>query len=701
MKKRMRAGCGILLSFLLLTGCADSHTAAAGDTKSAETVEAETAETEGAETEGAETEGAETEGAETKGAGSEDTADAAETVLQQTDSEMFTERDARTDYDENSSVQIRLNGDSAEATSDSVQISGTVITITEEASYVISGTLEDGRIVVDAPDTAKIQLVLQGADITSADCAALYILEADKVFVTLADNTENTLANGGTFTAVDDNNIDGAVFSKQDLTLNGSGSLAVTSPAGHGIVAKDDLVITGGTYTIAAASHGLDANDSIRITGETVLSVEAGKDGLHAENSDDAELGFVYISGGTAEIEAEGDGISAGAYLQIKDGTFQITAGGGSENGTKASSDSWGDFGGRGGPGQMGNPSEKPGEDPGTNGAGTSAEDPGANMTETSADDSGANTAGTRAEKHGENAAENTMKNIADSTEGDAEGTAENQEDSSTSMKGMKAEGNLVISGGDFTIDAADDSIHSNTSVTINGGNFTLATGDDGIHGDESLLVAAGTILITESYEGLEALELDIQGGDITLTAFDDGLNAAGGTDSSGTQGGRDGMFGGGGMGGGPGGDPSSSSNGSISISGGTLNITASGDGIDANGSVVISGGTVVVSGPTQGDTSILDYDTTAAITGGTFLGTGAAGMTQTFSDAQQGMIAVSVGEQEAGTSITVTDQDGNTVTEHTPQLSFQAVIYSSPELLSGETYTVTAGNVSGSIEAD
>lgn len=678
MKKRMRAGCGILLSFLLLTGCADSHTAAAGetgDTKSAETetVEAEGTEAETAEAEGAEAETAETEGAETKGAESEDAADASETVSQQTDSEMFTERDARTDYDENSSVQIRLNGDSAEATSDSVQISGTVITITEEASYVISGTLEDGRIVVDAPDTAKIQLVLQGADITSADCAALYILEADKVFVTLADNTENTLANGGTFTAVDDNNIDGAVFSKQDLTLNGSGSLAVTSPAGHGIVAKDDLVITGGTYTIAAASHGLDANDSIRITGETLLSVEAGKDGLHAENSDDAELGFVYISGGTAEIEAEGDGISAGAYLQIKDGTFQITAGG-SENGTKASSDSWGDFGGRGGPGQMGNPGEKPGEDPGTNGAGT------------------------RGEKPGENAAENTLKDIADSTE---ESAAENQEDSSTSMKGMKAAASLVISGGDFTIDSADDSIHSNTSVTVNGGNFTLASGDDAIHGDEALCVTAGTILITESYEGLEALELDIQGGEITLTASDDGLNAAGGTDSSGTEGGRDAMFGGGGMGGGPGGTPSSSSDGKISISGGTLNITASGDGIDANGSVVISGGTVVVSGPTQGDTSILDYDTTAAITGGTFLGTGAAGMTQTFSDAQQGVIAVSVGEQEAGTSITVTDQDGNTVTEHTPQLSFQAVIYSSPELLSGETYTITAGNVSGSIEAD
>lgn len=106
-------------------------------------------------------------------------------------------------------------------------------------------------------------------------------------------------------------------------------------------------MITGGTYTVSCASHGLKANDSVRITGETALALYAGKDGIHAENDEDATLGFVYISDGTLEIEAEGDGISAGAYMQIADGTFQITAGGGSENASSESSDSWGEWGGR------------------------------------------------------------------------------------------------------------------------------------------------------------------------------------------------------------------------------------------------------------------------------------------------------------------------------------------------------------------
>ena len=567
----------------------------------------------------------------TAGNGSGSAAEAAEVDFSQTDADMFTNRDYNADYDESSSVSIQLNGDSAQASSNSVQISGSTITITEEATYVISGTLSDGMIIVNATDTAKLQLVLDGVSINSAASAPLYILEADKVVVTLADGTENTLSNGGTFTAIDENNIDAVIFSKQDLTLNGSGSLTVTSPAGHGIVCKDDLVITGGVYAITSASHGLDANDSVRITGETSLTVDAGKDGIHAENNDDASLGFVYISAGTLKMEAEGDGISAGSYMQITDGAFDILAGGGSENGTKESSDSWGGFRGGKGPGQSFSSSE------------TATSD-------------------------------------------------------STSMKGLKAAGSILVSGGTITIDSADDAVHSDVSVTINGGSFELASGDDAVHAEETLIITAGKINITKSYEGLEALDIDVRGGDITLIASDDGLNAAGGTDSSGTTGGRDGMFGGpGGMGGGM----SSASNGSIKISGGTLHINASGDGIDANGSLTVSGGYTVVTGPTQGDTATLDYDTSAVITGGTFIGTGGAGMAQTFSDSEQGVLSVSVGNQAAGTKITLTDSDGNELITCTPEMSFGVVILSSPDIVSGETYTITIGSVSGSFEAD
>lgn len=568
-----------------------------------------------------------------------DQTDSAEADFSQTDEDMFTDRDKKTEYDEKNAVKIQLSGSSATASSDSVKINGTTVTIREEAVYVISGTLENGMVIVDAPDTAKVQLVLAGADITSQTSAALYILEADKVFVTLADDTGNALSNGGSFEAIDENNIDGAIFSKQDLTLNGTGALTVTSAAGHGIVCKDDLVITGGSYVVNAASHGLDANDSVRLTNAD-LTIDAGKDAIHCENSDDAEKGFVYISGGTIKAEAEGDGIAASAHMQIAGGTVELLVGGGSENGSKEHSDSFGGFmGGR--PGRM--------------------EPNGFQSTAT--------------------------------------------EEDSTSMKGLKAESGLLISDGNIVVDSADDCIHSDASMTINGGAFALASGDDALHAEDTLTITAGVIDISNSYEGLEALHIAVQGGDIKLMASDDGLNAAGGTDQSGFTGGRDGMFGGGMGGGRPGGGGhggmSANSNGSIQISGGTLYVRASGDGIDANGTLEITGGHTTVVGPTQGDTATLDYDKSAIISGGTFIGTGASGMAQTFSDCQQGVIAVSVGNQPAGTQILLQDGEGNVLITYEPELNFAVVILSCPELVKGETYTITVGSQSGEFAAN
>ena len=143
-----------------------------------------------------------------------------------------------------------------------------------------------------------------------------------------------------------------------------------------------------------------------------------------------------------------------------------------------------------------------------------------------------------------------------------------------------------------------------------------------------------------------------------------------------------------------------SAGNGSVVISGGNLYIHSSGDGIDSNGSVTISGGYTVVVGPTNGDTATLDFDTEGVITGGTFIGTGASMMAQTFSRTEQGVIAVNVGNQSAQTPITLTDAQGNTVISYTPELSFQVVILSSPNIVKGETYTITVGEASGSFEA-
>lgn len=563
---------------------------------------------------------------------SADTIGLAKVEFAQSDADMFTDRDYETDYDENNSILIQLNGTSATATSDSVKISGTTITITENTTHIISGTLDDGMIIVDAEDTAKLQLVLNGVNINSETSAPLYILEADKVFITLADGMDNTLSNGGTFADIDKNSVDSVIFSKQDITLNGSGTLNILSPAGHGIVSKDDLVITGGTYHVSSASHGLDANDSIRITGNTSLTTDAGKDGIHTENNDDTSLGFVYISNGNVKIEAEGDGISAGAYIQMEDGTIDILAGGGSENGTKQSSDSWGGFRG-----------DRPDRGPLVTGK-------------------------------------------------DAESATTTDSDSS-SMKGLKAKTGMLISNGTIHINSADDSIHADTFITINGGTFEIASGDDGIHAGESLSITDGNINITESYEGLEALSVAIQGGDIRLVASDDGINAAGGTDSSGA-GGRDAMFGGkGGM---------SSSNGSITISGGNIYIKMGGDGMDANGSILITDGSILVSGANIGDTAILDFDTTGDINGGTFIGTGASGMTQNFSSSsKQGVIMVTPGNQSAGTEIKLTDSNGNVLVSHTAEQDFSCVIISHASIVKDSSYTLTVGSSNFDITMD
>lgn len=538
--------------------------------------------------------------------------------------DMFTDRDYNMDYDESKSAHIELTGTSAVCDSDAVQISGGTITIKDEGTYIFTGTLDNGMIIVDAGEDDKPQLVFSGVTINSKTSAPVYILEADKVVITLTEGTDNSLINGGEFVGIDENNIDGTIFSKQDLTFNGTGSITISSPAGHGIVCKDDLVFTGGTYTINSSSHGVDANDSVRLVN-AAITINSGKDGIHVENTDDTSKGFFYVAGGTFDISAEGDGISAGAYIQIEDGSFDIVSGGGSENAEQQSSDSWGGF--------MGG-------------------------------------------KRGHSSSHETQIQVE-------------EDDSSTSIKGIKSTGNLVINSGSFTINSADDAIHSNASVLINGGKFTIASGDDGFHADATLVVNDGTIEIGESYEGLEGLYVEIAGGNIALVASDDGVNAAGGTDSSGLGGPRgNDKFGG------------SSSNGSIIISGGNLQIEASGDGIDANGTLTISGGYTVVSGPMRGDTATLDYDSSGEITGGTFIGTGASGMAQSFSDSKQGVIAVNAGSQSAGTSITVTDSKGNTIISYVPQLSYEVVILSSPDIVKGEMYTITVGTASGEFQA-
>ncbi len=225
-------------------------------------------------------------------------------------SSMFTERDLEQEADLSNATSITLK-------------SGEDVNITSEGVYVISGTASDTSIIVEVADTENVQIVLDGVSITNSSSPVIYVKSADKVFVSTTDS-DNTLKVTGTFAADGTTNTDAVIYSKDDLVLNGKGTLTISSTE-NGITSKDDLKITGGTYNITSSADAIEANDSIRISDGT-FNIDSSKDALHSENSDDNSLGYVYIEGGTFNIEAEGDGIQATTVLMINGGKLDITA---------------------------------------------------------------------------------------------------------------------------------------------------------------------------------------------------------------------------------------------------------------------------------------------------------------------------------------------------------------------------------------
>lgn len=237
--------------------------------------------------------------------------------------DMFTKRDLEGTYDESEAVKITLSGKTATCDSSNVHIEDGVVTIKAAGVYVLSGTLTDGTVVVDAGDDDKVQLVFDGVSITAADYAAIYAKNADKVFVTLTEGTENTLTVSGDYVQTDDNNVDAVIFTKCDLTLGGSGSLTVKDTTGHGIVSKDDLVVTSGTYTIDSQDHCLNGKDSVRIADGT-FTLTCDEDGIHAGN-DDQQDGYIYIEGGDIDISVGDDAMHAEGLLIITGGDIDIS----------------------------------------------------------------------------------------------------------------------------------------------------------------------------------------------------------------------------------------------------------------------------------------------------------------------------------------------------------------------------------------
>lgn len=568
--------------------------------------------------------------------------------------DMFTSRDLEVGYDETQSTQITLSGTSANFESENVKLENGVLSITQEGTYILSGQF-DGMIKIEAPEDAKVQLVLNSVSITNPTSAPIYVKSANKVFITTASETQNSLASGNEYVAVDENNIDSVIFSKSDLTLNGSGTLTINSPSGHGIVSKDDLVITTGTYNITAKDNGLSANNSVRIAnGE--ISITSENDGIKAENEDTTK-GFVYIANGKITINAQGDAISGSGYVLAESGEFNLTSGGGAENGTQKT--------------------EK--------------------MNFRDVNISGAT-------PNGENSAE--APQAPQAPQSDVQAQTETQTDTQTetqtteqtsSTKGIKSGTQLIIQGGQYNINSADDGLNSDDSIEINGETLSIASGSDGADADISFLITNGTLNITKSYEGIEAKTIDIAGGETNIVASDDGVNAtspktstANSTNSTSTT--------------------STSTTETkqntqntndvyIKISAGKLTVDASGDGIDSNGNIEVTGGETYVFGPTNDGNGYLDYDGKATITGGIFIATGSGGMAQNFgTDSTQGSFITNL-SGEAQTTLTVTDSTGKEIATVTPTKAYSSVLVSTPEIQKSKTYTVSNGTTSSEVE--
>ena len=224
-------------------------------------------------------------------------------------SELFTERDLEQTPDLSEAQTITLTD-------------GNDVAITQEGVYVITGSASDAVITVEADSEAKVQLVLDDAHVENKDFPCIYVKEADKVFVTTVSDSSLTVKEA--FTSDGDTNTDGVIFSRSDLVLNGTAVLTISSSE-NGVVCKDDLKVTGGTYKITASSKTIEANDSIRIADGT-FELSAGTDGMHAENDEDDTLGSIYICNGTFTIQAGDDGVHAEAILAIDDGELNISA---------------------------------------------------------------------------------------------------------------------------------------------------------------------------------------------------------------------------------------------------------------------------------------------------------------------------------------------------------------------------------------
>ncbi len=602
----------------------------------------------------------------------------------------YSDRDSDSSYDEAKATKITLSGKSANIDGSGAIADGTSVKITAEGTYILSGTLSGGSVIIDAPEAAKIQLVLSGSDITSADGPAINEIQCDKLFVTLVG--DNKLSDTTTYTLDEgEDEPNATLFAKHDMSINGSGTLTVNGNYMHGINTKDDLKITGGTINVTSVEDGIRGRDSIFVKNGTI-NVTAGGDGIQSSNDSGEDKGRISVDGGTINITAEFDGIQAESVLQINGGVIDIKSGD-----INATVQTGGGFGGMGG-GMPGG------------GRGGMRPDDGEGMTPPKRPDGmtdgemppppeggmpmGGGAKGGRGGRGGMRPADGEGMAPADdgipggmrpdnNAMADTSTEVTTTETVSDSKKALKSANAIYINDGTITAAAEDDTIHADIDLTIDGGTLSLSSADDAIHAEYNCTINGGTIDITKSKEGIEGKVVKITGGTVSVVSADDTINAADPATSGNARPGRgnDEVY--------------------IEITGGNVYAKSGFDGLDSNGNIFIRGGNVTVDSPSNGMDCAIDCDGRAYVYGGTVAASGTNNASTTFSveSEQPSLAVIFTSWQAAGTKITLYDDKGTEIASVTPSQSTRGVVFSDESLKEGKTYTVKAGDISVSVE--
>ena len=375
----------------------------------------------------------------------------AQTAVEQRDtSQAFTRDDFDAAYNA-SSAKINV-ASLANVSASGVRVSGKTATISAAGTYILSGSTNDVCIIIDAPD-AEVRLVFDNLNITNSSVAPVYVKNAAKVYVTLAENSTNTLSVNGEFVKIDGAKAEAVIFAQSDLTLNGSGTLNAAAQNGSGIASKKTLAITGGTFSISASSHALKGKDNVNIAGGS-FTLTSGKDGIHSENDDNAESGNIYIKGGTFVISAEGEALDAINNIKIDGGSIDIVQ---SDEGMEA----------------------------------TTIDINGGKITLVSSDD-------------GINASYSDKEEIAEKSAGTvASASSTRNKGGMQNISEQAMHTYLNITGGEITIDSQADGIDSNGSVYVSGGTVRIlgptSDGDAALDYDVRAVITGGEFIASGS----------------------------------------------------------------------------------------------------------------------------------------------------------------------------------------------------------